>query len=195
MKELLDADEIGKPYSIFWNVFYYVDIQSKYAQTQWRIHHQYPGGFITDGGVHNIAVIRFLFGDVISGCAFSKSINPEIGRLDTMSFQFSTESGVEGVFNVFFSSSGYSENRIIILGQKGSIVIENYTITIKKQGQSDRSETIEDDGGYQGQFEDFYEAITTGKPVKSSFSEAYQDFVTILKALESAEKGKRFGGK
>jgi predicted dehydrogenase len=195
VKEILETGEIGKPYSIFWNIFYYVDIQSKYAQTKWRIHHQYPGGFITDGGVHNIAVIRYLFGDIISGCAFTKSINPEIGKLDTMSFQFSTESDVDGVFNVFFSSNGYSENRIIILGYKGSIVIENYTITIKKQGQPDQIETVKDDGGYRGQFEDFYEAITTGKPVKSSFSEAYQDFVTILNALESAEKEQKFRGK
>jgi len=193
VKEILEAGKIGKPYSVFWNVFYYVDLQSKYARTQWRIHHQYPGGFITDGGVHNIAVIRYLFGDIISGCAFTKSINPEIGKLDTMSFQFSTESDVDGVLNVFFSSYGYSENQIIILGYKGSLVIENNSITIKKHGKTDQTESVEDDGGYQGQFEDFYEAIRNNKPVKSSFLEAYQDFVTILKALESAEKGQKFG--
>ncbi len=192
VKEILEADKIGKPYSVFWNVFYYVDLQGKYAQTQWRIHHQYPGGFITDAGVHNIAVIRYLFGEIISGCAFTKSVNPDIGKLDTMSFQFSTESGVNGVFNDFFSSNGYSENRIIILGRDGSLVIENNSITIKKQGKPDLTETVEDDGGYQCQFEDFYEAIRFGKPVKSSFSEAYQDFLTILKALDSAEKGQRF---
>lgn len=193
VKAMLEAGEIGKPYSVFWNVFYYVDLQSKYARTQWRIHHQYPGGFITDGGVHNMAVIRYLFGEITSGCAFTKSINPGIGKLDTMSFQFSTESGVDGVFNVFFSSNGYSENRIIILGHEGSLVIENNNITIKKQGKLDQVETVDDDGGYQGQFEDFYEAIRAGKPVKSSFSEAYQDFAAILKALESAESGQKFG--
>ncbi|HEX9974226.1 MAG TPA: Gfo/Idh/MocA family oxidoreductase, partial [bacterium] len=137
MKEILEAGEIGKPYSVFWNVFYYVDLQSKYAKTQWRIHHQYPGGFITDGGVHNIAVVRYLFGEITSGCAFTKSVNPAIGKLDTMSFQFSTERRVDGVFNAFFSSNGYSENRIIILGRGGSLVIENNSITIKKQGKPD----------------------------------------------------------
>ncbi|HEX9972629.1 MAG TPA: Gfo/Idh/MocA family oxidoreductase, partial [bacterium] len=183
------------PYAVFWNVFYFVNRQNKYAQTDWRIHHLYPGGFITDGGVHNVAVLRDWFGNITSGIAFTKSINPEIGKLDTMSFQFSTESKVAGVFNVFFSSNGYAENRIIVLGSEGSLVIENNTITLKKAGKQDHIESIEDDGGYQGQFENFYEAIRTGKPLKSSFSEAYQDFVTILKALESAETGKRFGEK
>jgi len=193
VKELLLAETIGKPYSVFWNIFYYIDIQSKYAQTKWRIHHQYPGGFITDGGVHNVAALRYFFGDITAGCAFTKSVNPEIGKLDTMSFQFSTESGVDGVFNAFFSANGYSENRIIILGDKGSFVIENNNITLKKHGKPDQTETVEDDGGYRGQLEDFYEAIRNNRPVKSSFFEAYQDFMTILRALESAETGKMFG--
>jgi len=191
VKELMVAGNIGEPYAVFWNVFYYIDEQNRYALTKWRKYHQYPGGFITDGGVHNMATLRYLFGNITSGSAFTKSINPEIGKLDTMSFQFSTESGVNGVFNVFFSANGYSENRIIILGHTGSLVIENNNITIKKQGQPDQTETVEDDGGYQGQFEDFYEAIRNGRPVKSSFSEAYQDFVTILNALESAETGQK----
>ena len=184
VKELMDSNTIGTPYSVFWNVFHYVDkSNNKYALTEWRIHHQYPGGFITDGGVHNMAALRYFFGNITPGHAFTKSINPDIGELDTMSFQFSTESGVAGVFNVFFSANGYSENRIIILGDRGTLIIESNTITVKKRGETDRVETIEDDGGYQGQFEDFYEALRNGTPVKSSFSEAYQDFVAILGAL------------
>jgi predicted dehydrogenase len=192
VKAILDQNKIGRRYAVFWNVFYFVNKQSKYAQTDWRIHHQYPGGFIMDGGVHNIAVLRDWFANITSGRAFTRSINPEIGKLDSMSFQFNTESNVAGVFNVFFSSNGYAENRIIILGREGSLVIENNTIILKKGGEQDHVESIEDDGGYQGQFEDFYEAIRLGTPVKSSFSEGYQDFVTILKALDSAENSKRF---
>jgi len=194
VKDLLDNNKIGEPYAVFWNVFYHVDKHNKYAQTKWRIHHQYPGGFITDGGIHNIAALRYFFGDITSGMAFTKSVNPAIGRLDTMSLQFNMESGVDGVFNVFCSSYGYLENRIIILGRNGSLVIENNNIIIKKHGQPDQTETVEDDGGYQGQFEDFYEGIRFGKPVISSFTEAYRDFMTILKALESAEKGQIFKG-
>ena len=183
IKSILENNEIGQPYAVFWNVFYFVNKQNKYALTDWRIHHQYPGGFIMDGGVHNIAVLRDWFGNITSGIAFTKSINPEIGKLDSMSFQFNTESNVAGVFNVFFSSNGYAENRIIILGSEGSLVIENNTITLKKAGEPDQAETVADDGGYQGQFEDFYNAIRNGTSVKSTFSEGYQDFVTILKAL------------
>lgn len=192
VRELLTAGEIGIPYAVFWNVFYWVDRHNKYAQTQWRIHHQYPGGFITDGGVHNIAALRLWFGNIISGLAFTKSIHPEIGKLDAMSFQFLTENGVSGVFNVFFSANGYAENRIIILGSEGSLVVEGNSITSKRNGAADRLEIIEDDGGYRGQFEDFYRAIRHGTSVTSSFTEAYQDLITIFNALESGETGRPF---
>ncbi|MDZ7331383.1 MAG: Gfo/Idh/MocA family oxidoreductase [candidate division KSB1 bacterium] len=191
VKQIIGTGEIGQPYSIFWNVFYYIDRHNKYAQTQWRIHHQYRGGFITDGGVHNIAVIRDLFGEIVSGCAFVKCINRDLGESDTLSFQFATEQNVHGVFNLFFSANGYAENRIIILGTKGSLLIQNNEIQIKWQGQECRREIIEDDGGYCGQFEDFYQAIRTGKPIKSSFAQAYQDLRTIFMALESGEKQQR----
>ncbi|MDW7680208.1 MAG: Gfo/Idh/MocA family oxidoreductase [bacterium] len=189
LKSRLQSGEIGAPYSVFWNVFHLVDSSNKYAQTRWRIHHQYPGGFITDGGVHNIAALRYLFGEFIAGNAFSRSINPEIGKLDTLSFQFKTEQHVNGVFNVFFSSNGYSENRVIILGDRGSFLIEDNTILWQRSGLPDQKEQIDDDGGYIGEFLDFYNGIRHQKMVSSDFREAFRDLEIIIKALETADSG------
>ncbi len=189
LKELLAENVIGKIFSVFWNIFYHVDTKNKYARTKWRIQHQYPGGFITDGGVHNIAALRYLFGDFESGHAFVKSINPAIGRVDTFSLQFRTKSGVDGVFNDFFSSHGYSENRLIVLGDEGSLVVENNTISISKDGEAPIVENIDDDdGGYYNEFVDFYNGIREGQPVLSTFEESYRDLEIILQALESAER-------
>jgi len=187
VKDYLNQGKIGKPYAVFWNVFYHIDLDNKYTKTEWRIHHQYPGGFITDGGVHNIAALRYWFGEIISGCAFTKSINPAIGELDTMSFQFLTSENVNGVFNVFFSSAGYSENRIIIFGSQGSIVIEHNKIQIRNQGQDDLEDVVDDDGGYKGQFENFYHALRHDQPIVSTFSEAFRDLQVIINALNSAK--------
>ena len=192
VKEYLNDGRIGEPYAIFWNIFYHINQSNPYAQTKWRINHQYPGGFVTDGGVHNIAAIRELFGEIISGNAFTKTINPGLGEIDGMSFQFATRHNVHGVFNVFFSANGYSENKIIITGKQGSIVVEHNTIIIKKIGENDIEESVEDDGGYAGQFEDFYKAIRTGKKVVSTFSKAYGDLEVIINALNSAKNGRGF---
>jgi len=188
-KNLLDSGIIGTPHSVFWNIFHFVDLSNKYAQTEWRINHKYKGGFITDGGVHQIATLRELFGDFISGSAFTKCINPEIGELDSFSLQFKTDS-MNGVLNIFVSSNGYAENKMIILGDKGTIIIEDNKLTIKQNSLPDKVEIIEDDGGYMGQFEDFYQAIRNNKDVVSTFEKAYGDLAIIIEAIEAAETDK-----
>lgn len=87
VRELIVEDRIGDPYAVFWDVFQLVTLENKYAQTKWRIEHKHKGGFITDGGIHNIAALRLMFGEIRAGNAFSKSINPAIGEVDTFSLQ------------------------------------------------------------------------------------------------------------
>jgi len=191
VKTMLDSGAIGVPYFVFWNVCFKVDERNKYSHTDWRIHHQYPGGFLTDGGVHNIAALRFWFGDIIAGHAVTRSVNRAIGELDTMSLQFRTQTNVAGVLNLFFSADGHFENRIIILGATGSLIIESNTIRLKRTGADDLVETIADDGGYMAEFDDFYAAIRTGRQPVSTFSQAYRDLEIILTALKSATMDKK----
>ncbi len=186
IKELLDSGSVGKPYSAFWDCFDFLETSNKYAQTQWRIKHQYPGGFITDGGVHNIAVFRDLFGEIHSGKAITRSINPNLGEIDSMSFLFSTSSNVSCVFNYYFSSVGYKERTLKILGTEGTMVIQDKNIIIKKKDTSDYIETIQSEGGYKEEFENFYDAIRNGQKVKCTFLDAYKDLKALIDALESA---------
>ena len=190
LKSLLDSGTIGSPYSVFWNIYRFVDTSSKFAQTKWRINHKYKGGFITDGGVHQIAALRDLFGDFISGFSFSKSINPSIGELDTFCLQFNTDS-IHGVLNIFYSSIGYSEDKLIVLGDNGTIIVEGNKLTIKLKEKQDIDEIIDDDGGYSGQFIDFHQALRYNGNILSTFSEAYKDLESILKAIEAAETGEK----
>lgn len=188
-KAMIDEGKIGKPYSVFWDNFNMVDSGNKYGKTQWRIDHQYPGGFVTDGGIHQIAVLRDLFGEIEAGVAFTRSVNKGIGKVDSMTFQFTTEGGVNGVFNAYFSANGFNGNRLAVLGEKGTIQVEGKRILLlKRGGKPDAEETVETDGGYQAEFEDFYDAIMKGKEPVSTFYEAYKDFRTIVSALNSAKK-------
>lgn len=189
VKDLIKKGLIGKPYAAMWDVYYYINEESKYAKTNWRRHPLYEGGFMNDAGVHNIAALRYLFGEIVSLSAFTNSLNPKIGRPDTMSIQFETHSGINGVFNLFFSVNGYWENRLLILGNKGSIVVEENRITIKKNNENDIEENAEDDGGYFAEFTDFYNAIRK-KNVLSTFEEGVRDLNVIIQALRSAKSGK-----
>ncbi|MGD9898683.1 MAG: Gfo/Idh/MocA family protein [Calditrichaceae bacterium] len=189
---LMEEGQAGKIHAAVWNVFHHVEGEiNPYAKTEWRIKHQYPGGFITDGGVHYIAAIRELFGEITDGYAWTASINPGIGTPDSMSFQFRTDRNVSGLLNLFFTTGGIEENRLVILGDRGSVITENNRIILKKINHDDLVEETDDGGGYMGEYLNFYEAIRHGELVDSSFEKAYIDLKIILSALKSAENKRR----
>lgn len=189
LKQLMEEEKIGEPYALFWDVFQRVTPDNKYAQTKWRVNHKHEGGFITDGGIHNIAALRLLFGGIAGGNAFARSINPKIGEVDTFSLQFETANRVQGVLNILRSPNGVSKNELLILGKKGSIVVEaNKRIVVKRHAQPDYEETFDEDTSYQEEFEDFYQAIRNGGEVVSSFEKAYGDLQILLTALQTANR-------
>lgn len=193
LKQLLEEERIGAPYAVIWNIFLHVDAKyNPYAQTEWRIHHQYPGGFVTDGGVHNIAALRLLFGEIVSGQALARSINPAIGEVDLFWMAFSTDRGISGQLNLHYSAIGYADDSLYVLGDRGSLVVKGGEIALKHDGFVEQREKAPDENGFYEQFLDFYEAIRKGKPLKSTFREGYRDLKTILAALKSARSGRKF---
>ena len=193
LKERLNAGEIGRPYALRWDLFVRVLPEtSKYARTTWRIHHRYPGGFILDGGVHNAAVLRLLGGEVSRISALADRVNPAIGELDTLNAQIQFSSGLQGQLNLFYSSVGLSVNEITAWGSEGTFRLLVGTGVLQKRLASGEveEEKIEDDGGYRAEYENFFEAIRLGKSIRSTFEEGYRDMLVILKALESARKGR-----
>ena len=168
-----------------------MDEKNKYAQTEWRQNHKYPGGFMTDAGVHNIAALRMLFGDFKEVSAFSKNINPAIGKPDTLSVRFRTHDEALLVFNIFFSAKGHHEDRLIIFGEKGTIEIDENSLSIKKEKGKPRVEKLTEDKGYYEEFKNFYSAITKGETVLYTFADGYKDFEAAVKAIKSAEQNKK----
>ncbi len=188
-KRYLEEGRIGKPYAAFWDVFRCLDPENRYVQTQWRIDHKYVGGFVTDGGIHNIAALRLLFGDTVSGQAFTKSVNPEIGKMDSLSFQFSCQGGVEGVLNIFNCAIGYARNELVILGTEGTVRVRNAAnITISAKNTTGASDETVANTSYVAEFEDFYRAIRENKTPFSSFERAHRDFEILLSAFDSNGK-------
>ncbi len=184
VKTVIEEGVIGDVMTVFWNSFDRVHPDNnKYARTKWRIHHKYPGGFPVDGGVHNIAALRDIFGEITGTGSFSKSFNPEIGEIDSLSFQFKTEKNISGVFNSFFSVNGFNENRLIILGTNGSLILDDEDLTVNNGSNIILKENFKHSLGFKEEFEDFYEAVRNGKHVKSSFFEAYSDLKGILDAV------------
>lgn len=191
-KRYTDEGKIGKPFAVNWNLYYHVTSDRDYGATKWRQKHQYPGGFMLDAGVHNIAAIRMILGDFKFGNTLIKSINKKIGEIDTMAFQFQLKNGIIGLYNLYFSVNGHWEDKLLIFGSKGSIEINTNVLTLKQEGKKDKTEDLTDGHGYDAEFNDFYNAIVKGTKVNYSFKEAYRDMEIVLGAIMSAKNYKKW---
>ena len=190
VKDLLKKKSVGKVYAAQWNVFYQVTSERDYGATKWRQKHKYVGGFMLDAGVHNIAALRMLFGEVKSVAAFTYSINPKIGKPDTMSVQMIFNSGVKVIYNLFFSVKHHWENKLLVFGDKGTIEANDDLITLKLSDNNPKIIDGSDFGGYDEEFMDFYNAIINRKKVNSAVIDGYKDMEVVFAALKSAETNK-----
>ncbi len=190
LKETIKKKSIGKIYAAQWNVFYKVTSDKDYGATKWRQHHKYKGGFMLDAGVHNIAALRMLFGEVKTVSAFSASVNPEIGKPDTMSVLLIFDSGVKVIYNLFFSVKNHWENKLLIFGDKGTIETNDDIITIKSNENDHEKIVCSDDGGYESEFINFYDAVTKRKKIISEIKDGFEDMKIVFAALKSAETNK-----
>ena len=188
--DLLKKKSIGKVFAAQWNVFYQVTSDRDYGATKWRQKHNYVGGFMLDAGVHNIAALRMLFGEVKSVAAFTDSINPKIGKPDTMSVQMIFSSGVKVIYNLFFSVKHHWENKLLVFGDKGTIEVNDDIISLKVNDNDPQIINASDYGGYDEEFMDFYDAIVENKKVRSSFIDGYKDMEVVFTAIKSADTNK-----
>jgi predicted dehydrogenase len=190
IKELIENGALGRVYSADWNVYLFMGADSRYRHIKWRVEHKYPGGFVMDAGIHNIAGLRMLFGELDIRAAQSLCIEPGLGRVDTLMMMFETDSGVKGTFNDYFRSNGYYENRLVVFGTDGTIVFNRdrsgETVVVQGREIPRREFKFEHSESYKNEFEDFYNAVVKDKRPKSSFEEGAKDFETMLGALKLA---------
>jgi predicted dehydrogenase len=192
IKELIVKGRIGKPYAVLWNVNVHVTLENRYIQTRWRRQHKHAGGLVTDSGVHYMAALRMLFGEITSGKAFLDTVNPQLGAVDTFSLQFKTEKAIHGNINIYFTVKGFHEDRLIIYGTEGTIIHSDEIVKVVDSSNEIELKEFKNDRGFYEELLNFYEAIRNRKKVVSNFEEGYRDFRLMLTALKSAQIAKSF---
>ncbi|KGE71198.1 Gfo/Idh/MocA family protein [Spirochaeta lutea] len=181
---LVESGVIGTPFHVEWRAWQKIIIkENKYAQTSWRINHQYEGGFVTDAGVHNIAALRDVFGDLDVRGAVTTRVNPAIGRTDGLSALFTSRGRggippLSGYLHMAFSAGGENRNELRVLGDGGSVLVKDGVL--HHNGQIfDYS----DGGGYEDEYRALYRALQGRSDGATSLERAYGDLETMLRAV------------
>jgi len=179
--------------------FVRMDTSQGYAATAWRIDNQYRGGILMDGGIHYIAMLRRLAGEVEQVHAFARHMHKTAtSSPDTISINLRFRNGTLG--NMIYT--GASPNLLpprdqpdcIIYGTHGQIQLSKKNDarlllqTFDGGGFKEAQYWAAETSSYYEEFLNFYEAIRFGKRVLASPTECLRDLELMCAALDSAEE-------
>lgn len=174
--------------------------QNKYLATGWRQNPEHIGGFLSDGGVHQLALLTEILGPVDTVNAHTKQVREQSGTDDILFSTFKLKSGVIGTFT-YGSSFGATDKStsLTIYGTAGSIVYD-FSPSLKKptvtyqtgenaQAASEKTVVeVDEVDSVKKEFENFAEAVQ--KKDKSIIvvppSKAFHHLAIVAAALESS---------
>ncbi|EXJ80116.1 hypothetical protein A1O1_08258 [Capronia coronata CBS 617.96] len=173
------------------NVNIFVDENDKFYQTSWRATPEYQGGFLLDGGVHFVAVTRYLLAALnqkpTGVSALTTLVQPMLAPVDTLHALWKVSNGRQGFFNVSFGVEFQSGFEFEIVTSKGSVLVrmtEVITTTKDDAGEKKPSTTeVPMSMGVKEEVAAFAESLEKGKlDPRLSPEEAIAD-LQILEAM------------
>jgi predicted dehydrogenase len=165
-------------------------IENQYYETEWRKNPEYQGGFVLDGGVHFIALIRYVSGlEIVRTLSMCRQTYPHLPPLDTVNAALQFDSGASGSLSICFAScKGIFE--FVFVGDHGSVTISavedvkgRQRIVLEKADGTKEIEEMIDGDGVSEEVKAFLEAASGGKhDEKAGAREALAD-VAVVESL------------
>ncbi|TJZ67141.1 Gfo/Idh/MocA family protein [Chitiniphilus eburneus] len=188
LRAWLAQGEVGRAYALHWHAMTTMAHDNRYIVSGWRGSEAFPGGLLLDAGVHYVAVARALLGEVTEASIEVSSVDPHLGRYDGGSLTLRTDSGAHATLNLYFSTVGHEEWRLVVLAERGSAEYDGATLTLRGADGRVQHEPKPDDDGYAAEFRALAAAIRAGQG-GSDFAEGWRDMRVITSAL--AQPGQR----
>eukprot|EP01121_Diplochlamys_sp_Union-15-3_P002347 TRINITY_DN1204_c0_g1_i1.p1 TRINITY_DN1204_c0_g1~~TRINITY_DN1204_c0_g1_i1.p1 ORF type:complete len:354 (-),score=64.68 TRINITY_DN1204_c0_g1_i1:44-1105(-) len=140
--EILKKGELGKPLFIEYVAKSSVTEDNAYYQTKWRKEPNYQGGFFLDGGIHHVAALQMVLGDIEEVTAFSAQHKAHLPPLDTISTALKFKNGALGIFLISFGSNSVSSDPLMtITCEKSTLLVTKDSIEIKSVSEQNKTET------------------------------------------------------
>ncbi len=186
---LIESGKIGSPVFFQWQSWVRMSRDNEYVNTSWRKHPDHIGGYLSDGGVHHIAAIRLLAGDIAKVTAFSKTVSDYLGAEDTLACVMQTKNGSLVSYNVSYAlyKCGMSAT---IIGSDGCMHIADSRITLDSHGKKDILD-IDQDDSYEREFVDFHRTVCGERNILGSPLSALHDLAVIEAAVISSNTDRR----
>jgi len=101
--------------------------ENNFSAKEWRQHPDFEGGIFLDGGIHDIAMMRFLFGDVETVKAFARKHDKEYCPYHNINTLIKFRNGVIGNYTYCSSSADLQKPPVglRIYGEDGDLYLES----------------------------------------------------------------------
>lgn len=187
--QAIAAGRIGQPLFCDLSLQLQVQADSPHVQTTWRNSGEVLGGYLLDGGVHHIAGLRVLLGEIESVCALMAAHRAYLPPADTMSAALRFASGVVGTYLITYAvGSTLGTDAVHIGGTEGSLRVSRGELVLNRGEESERQEfnvLI----SVREELAAFLAAVRDGAPHRNSPQEALQDLAVVEAMLASAQAG------
>ncbi|EMG50199.1 hypothetical protein SBY92_003647 [Candida maltosa Xu316] len=195
--------KIGKVVGFTYNATGPFNDSNKYLATGWRAKPEHIGGYLSDGGVHQLALLTEVLGEVESLSGFTEQLREQSGTDDSLFSSFKMKSGAIGTFT-YGSMFGATDKStwFKIYALNGSVTydwspaLKKPTITYETgstSSQASKKTVIEIDevDTLEEEFKNFRDAVAKKdkKLIKVPPRKAFHHLAIVAAAIESSKNG------
>lgn len=189
--ERIAGGAIGRVLTVDWFAYTAMTSQNPYYGTEWRRDNTFMGGFLLDGGVHHIALLRLIAGEIASVSAVMTQHRPDLPPADTLSAALQFDSGAIGSYGVTYAAAPPWPSVLRVAGEAGALCVDHQAIEITGADGHTRRIEVEGRTGIQNELAAFAAAIRNNQPHANLPAEGVQDVAVIEAMVRSAESGQR----
>jgi len=169
--------------------------KDEFAAKEWRQYPAFSGGIFLDGGIHDIALLRFLFGDIESLYAYGRPQEEPYCPYIAINSLLKFKNNVAGQYSYFAQGSELQKPPIgfRIFGTLGQIYVESKesgVVNINYNNGTSEKKNFTPSKGYYNELLNFYNAITAGMEIVSTPEKELGDIEAVYKILESIQTNK-----
>ncbi len=193
-RSLLDEGRIGRVHMVAWRcITPLIPRAGDFSGTPWRHRAEYEGGPHLDGGVHHIAQLRLLCGDVDRLSGEIQDANAVFDGPSDLALSLRFVSGAAGAYAASYPEmAGAPEpNELRLYGTDAVMTIGRGDVRIHlSDGTVETYDVKGADGGYYNEFLNFSEAVTGEAPVVGTVAQSYRNMEIVLRGIVSAKEGR-----
>lgn len=195
-RALLDDGAIGRLHLMAWrHAGQLVPRKGRFTGTPWRQRPRYRGGVHLDAGVHHIAQIRLLCGDIARVHGAVQAANSTIDAPSDLALNLVFTGGAIGNYTASYPEIPVppEPNDMRLYGTEGVLVLagseSERRVTHSGSDATTHTTVFRGiDNGYRAELVDFADAVQFGLRPVGSVAQSVANAMVVQRALDSAER-------